>query len=250
MPLISKSEFARLAGVSAMTITKNVSRGKKVLAPAVVSKKIDPDHPAAVAYLKAQRGEPQIPEEIAAPAPKPQRKATTKKHPKAPKELYESIQDALDEIQDMESEADQFNAMQAFVHKRHVRLLPTDVRKIADKPLNKLVEIFGTDIDFVKWLDSTKKLEDIAALKIKNAKAIGEVVSKDIVKKGILAPIDGLHRKLLTDGAKTIEKELRTLFELEKPPEECEVALQQIISGFIRPMKDQIRRGVKNLEVD
>lgn len=58
--LVSKSEFARIAGVSAATITRRI---KDELSAAVAGSKIDSNHPAAKSFIK------NLPEKDKAPAP-------------------------------------------------------------------------------------------------------------------------------------------------------------------------------------
>lgn len=50
---VSRSEFARMVGVSPGAVTKAC---KKALAPATVGKRIDCDHPAAIKYLQRRDG--------------------------------------------------------------------------------------------------------------------------------------------------------------------------------------------------
>ncbi|MFK5915346.1 MAG: hypothetical protein QM484_13325 [Woeseiaceae bacterium] len=52
--LVSRSEFARMAGITPGGVTKAC---KKILAPATVGKRIDANHPAAIAYIKNRTGD-------------------------------------------------------------------------------------------------------------------------------------------------------------------------------------------------
>jgi len=52
--LVSRSEFARMVGITPGGVTKAC---KKVLAPATVGKRIDANHPAAIAYIKNRTGD-------------------------------------------------------------------------------------------------------------------------------------------------------------------------------------------------
>ena len=51
--LVSRAEFARRAGVAASTVTKAC---KKALAPATSGRRIDVNHPAAIAYINKRTG--------------------------------------------------------------------------------------------------------------------------------------------------------------------------------------------------
>jgi len=50
--LLSKSDFARIAGVAASTITR---AAKTSLRPAMVFDRVDADHPAALAFIQRQK---------------------------------------------------------------------------------------------------------------------------------------------------------------------------------------------------
>lgn len=258
MALISKSKFAELAGVSPKSITLAVRDGTKPLAPAVLSGKIDPHHPAALAYINhiaEKKGLPapdkDMPErdlqqtESPLPAPKPRGKTKSS----AVDKNYYSIENLINAIsREKGGETAKFELIRDYVHKIMIKHLPDDIRKLSSMSLDDLITIFGTDVAFIKWLDAVKKIEDIFKNRISNATALGELVSRELVKKGIIAPIDGFHRGLLTDGVKTIEQELRTLHELGKSREDCRIALEKIISRFLRPMKSRVAKEVQKLD--
>lgn len=280
MPLVSRSAFAKLAGVSAPSITKAIQKGNKPLAPAVVRKQINPDHPAAIAYIESKRktdgsdnGKKPEPQKIEQPesdsagqkeiADKPDEVKTTplseippepKPQPKQKKAVYHKsslsakIQDMVLQVQSTDSENEQFEIIRALVHKTMLDYLPPDIRKISNMPLDEIITIFGTDADFNKWLESTKKIEDIYEKRIKNKKAIGELIDKDLVIKGLISPLDGVFNSLLTDGAKRIVKRLRSMYMQDKSDEDCEVEAQSVISKFIKPIKSKFKMESKRLD--
>jgi hypothetical protein len=58
--LVTRSELARLAGVSKTAITKACRSGYQ-LAPACVGRQLDADHPAVAAYLDRDRAKAKLP---------------------------------------------------------------------------------------------------------------------------------------------------------------------------------------------
>jgi hypothetical protein len=275
MALISKSEFARVAGVSAAAIGKAV---KKQLVPALVRKDIDTNHPVAIEYVKIQEEKRSVKPAGDSKASKkePDQKAAVKKkvNSKADSKSKSvdvgddseqisvdvqvksvvtgdgfSIDDMLQNAIQQETNVDKFEVVRSFVHKVMVNHLPDDIRDMADMTLNQLIDMFGRDVDFVIWLKATKEIELVSERRIKNARSLGELVDKDIVKKGLIAPLDGVFRSLLTDGSATLEKEIRNFHDLKKTPEECRLQIEEIIGRFISPAKSRIERSVKALDV-
>lgn len=125
--------------------------------------------------------------------------------------------------------------------------LDEDIRLYAHLSLNELIEIFGTDVGFVDWLKATKQIEDIMSMRLKNATSKQELISKNLVKSGILDPIELAHVQLLTDGAKTIAKRVCAMNQAERSLTDCEKFVSDQISSFLRPMKSKITKALKHV---
>jgi hypothetical protein len=125
--------------------------------------------------------------------------------------------------------------------------IPEDIQELADMPLRELVDKFGTDVRFLDWLKAVKSIEDINDKRIKNAKASGELVSRYLVKIGIIDPIDSAHIKLLTDGAKTITRRSIAMRDAGASEIEIEKFVKDQISSFIKPVKSKVARALKNV---
>lgn len=126
--------------------------------------------------------------------------------------------------------------------------IPEDIQAFADMTLRQLVEKFGTATRFLDWLNATKRIEDINEKRLKNAQTRGELVSRQLVKVGILDPVDTAHRKLLTDGAKTIARRVTAKNAAGDSLESVEEFVVDQLSSFIRPMKAQVSRIVKRID--
>lgn len=124
--------------------------------------------------------------------------------------------------------------------------IPEDIRAFAEMSLRELVTRFGTDTRFCDWLKATKSIEDINEKRLKNAVSRGELVSRDLMKVGVIEPIDAAHRKLLTDGAKTIARRLTAMHDAGRSLEDCEEFVIDQISSFIRPVKSKVARALRN----
>jgi len=212
--LITQSEIARRAGVAPASINKALKPGK-ALAPAIVGKKIDADHPAAIAYIASKTGS------VHAATTKP---ATVAGHR------------AKSESRKMMSG-----------HAIDPEGIPDNIQEFADWTIREIIAHFGTDYRFVDYLRALKDIEVIDERRIKNAKAKGELVNRDLIAKGIIEPIDSAHRKMLTDGSKTIARRSVAMAGAGKEVEEVEKFVAEQISSFIKPAKAKIKRTLENV---
>jgi len=211
--LITKAAFARLAGVSAAAITKGC---KTILAPAMVGKRIDMNHKAAKTYLSGSESNPRQTVETTEPKEK-------KPHVRGHTAARESKKRGTDKDE-------------AFT-------VPENIQAFADMSLRDVIAEFGTDVRFLDWLRATKEIEMINERRIKNAKAAGELVHRDLVKAGVIDPVDAALMKLLTDGSKTITRRVTAMHESGKDLRDIEEFVKDQISSFIRPMKAKIKRA-------
>lgn len=208
--LISRSEFARRAEVSAKSITTACKPGRS-LEPACVGKRVDASHPVAIAYVAAHTG--RVTPSSTAPV-----KGWGARNEKR------------------KAEASTLTIE-----------VPEDITEFADMTLRDLMSQFGTDTRFLDWLKATKEIEMINEKRLKNAITKGELVSRELVKSGVIDPIDSAHIKLLTDGAKTITRRTTAMHDAGRSLDEIEKFVVDQISSFIRPMKAKIARTLQNV---
>lgn len=195
--LVSRSEFAKLAGVSPGAVTKAC---KKNLAPATIGKRIDCGHPAAVKYLQRSDG------------------TTTANGWTAHNEAKKTK--ALEKL-----EASGIN--------------------YSKMSLSQAVTAFGTNIGFSDFLRARKLIEDINEKRLKNAQTRGELVSRELVKTGLIDPINSAMQRLLTDGAKTMARRVTEMNIAGRAVEDCEKFIVDQISAFIRAAKSDCKKRLQ-----
>ena len=217
--LVTRSEFARRAGVSPAAVTKAAVKRIKA---ACVGKRIDFNHAKAKEYIAAQSGT------TTAKTTKPPKKKTHTRGTAAAKE--QKKQDSLDKLGDGK------------IHE-----VPADIEAFADMSLRELIRRFGTETAFMDWLKATKEIEIINEKRLKNAETMGELVSRDLIKVGIIEPIDTAHRNLLTDGAKTMSIRAIAMHKSGKSTEEIEAWISEQMTTFIRPVKAKVNRIIKQI---
>ena len=112
--------------------------------------------------------------------------------------------------------------------------------------LRQICAIFGTDDRFKHWTSARKTLTEIKRNDIANAKAAGLLVARDVVKAGIVDPIDSVFRTLLTDTSKTISIRLKAMADSGSDADELKKMVVDQISSVIRPAKTKVQRVFEN----
>ena len=126
--------------------------------------------------------------------------------------------------------------------------VPDNMQDFADMTIREVVTKFGTDYRMVDYLRALKEIEVIDERRIKSAKARGELVHRDLIVKGVIEPIDSAHRKMLTDGAKTIARRSVAMIGAGRGVDELEKFIAKQISSFIKPAKAKIKRVLENVD--
>jgi hypothetical protein len=216
-PIVTKSEFARLCGVAPASVT--TATQSRVLKAALVKGKIDIAHPNAVEYIRRQMV-------------KSKEYATGRKRSgaKTDKPILEPQYTPAETARLLQKE------------------YPKDVRKLADKSLRELVSIFGTDQAFKIWLKSLVDIEDVHKKRLENFEREGKLVTREVVKTGIVEPFNQAHKQLLLDGAASLSKRLVTMIRAGADEEECEKYIRERLTSFIKSAKATVTRTLEGLK--
>lgn len=265
--LMSKIDFAELVNVSPAAITKACLNKLK---DAMVGKRIDANHPDAKNYIKKKKEqlsrklaqdpdfeklkkvkkseseESKISEEYEFKKINP--KKTTKIEPKEEKKEPHKVVVQYDGDQDLIKKIDSRNETSFFTNQG--REIPEHIRKYLKYTIEDVINEFGTETALNDFLLSIKRIKDIYKIDIANAKESGDLVHKDLIKVGIIDPINTAHTRLLTDGSKTIAKRLVAKHKAGSNIYDLETFVSDQISSYIKPMKQSIRRTLENVEKD
>jgi hypothetical protein len=123
--------------------------------------------------------------------------------------------------------------------------LPEHLVDLADWTLRDLIGKFGTDVRFVDWLKATKELEMIEKQRIANAAAEGRLVSRELVKAGVIDVFETAHMNLLSDGAKTIAMRATTMRDAGKSEDDIRKKAVEVIGSHVRAAKDKAIRALR-----
>jgi len=273
--LVNKSEFARLAGVSPAAVTKVT---KTLLRAALIGNKIDIDHASAVAYLTAKEIE-QTPALATGIDPRYEEglkwcrdneiwsarglhtgigisrdratniikmaKLANLDKTKAPQEpdnkRVVSGQESV-RVTKKQASLKDLNNGENIIHE-----IPEDITAFAEMTLRELIERFGTDTAFIDWLSATQKIEAINEKRLKNATTKGELISRTLVKNGVIDVFNSAHLRLLKDGAKSIAAGTISKHSSGAELAEIEAFVSDILGSFIKPIKNKIARILKDV---
>lgn len=273
--LISRAEFARQAGVSGAAVTKACS---SILKDAVVGKRLDAAHPSALQYLAEKELGQTTPAAIGLdPLYEPAVKFCLESGFYSIAKLQKEFRIGFDRAKSIigvmtanglinkkpetvaikpveklkkphvrgSAAAKETKKREAF-NEEGILEIPDDIQTFGHMTLFDLIEKFGTDGRFVDWLSATQKIEAINEKRLKNASTEGELVSRKLVRTGVIEPIDACHIRLLTDGAKTIARRSAAMSAAGRPVEDIEKFVAEQITSFIRPVKSKVSRALKN----
>ncbi len=231
--LISKAEFSRKYGISAAMAGKLT---KKKLLKAMCGNRIDINHASVTLYL-AERRKRELEaadEEVNAAkrvekVAKPTKKTIlpTAKEPKQPRGRPKRKTHAIDEgfLQPPEDD---------------------ELKEFNDMPLKEILRRYGTMTQFKDLLTSTKVIEDIHAKRIANAKASGDLISRELVHTYVFGAIEAILIRLIQDSPRTITARLFNAFESGQTVEEGEVIVRNLQSSQIKGMKKEVEKGLKS----
>ena len=273
--LITRAQFAELAGVSGAAVTKAAAASLKA---ATSGKFIDAAHPDALAYVKKQDRDKTPPAatgldplyEQALEACQSANNWTvahlvrTQKIGKVRARKLQAML-AATEVKDTptprrEADLDSHIAAKA----PHVRgtaarkerrkaesdetaeEVPDNIAEYADMTLRQIIQKFGTDVRFVDWLKAVKSIEDIQEKRLKNEQTQGNLVNRDLIRMGIIEPLNTAHVKMMTDGAKAISVRVPAMAAAGEETVDIERYVSGVISSFIKPVAAKVERVIKN----
>lgn len=232
--------LARLAGVSRQAVSK---LAKGPLAPALIGRRIDLDHPAVVEYLAKKDAAPTTSKSNRSkrkkkptPArPKPPKRGKKPTAPRPPPRRRRSS------MRPVEAEDDDGRELAGATD-----VTEEDIEEYAHLSLDQLKEMFGTARAFVDWLDARKKISEIREKDLRNAETQGRLIERELVRTHVFSAIEAGNRRLLGDSPKTIARRLYALAKSGAPVEEAEAVVREIVSSQLRPVRATAARVLRD----
>lgn len=126
--------------------------------------------------------------------------------------------------------------------------IPDNILEYADLTLREVFERFGTVEAFNGVLMAVRRIEEIQDKRVRTAEREGGLVSRDLVRQGVIDPYNRAHLRLMTDGAKTITVDVLAKSKAGMNQMEIEQHVSELIGRFIKPIKNQIVRTLRDAE--
>ena len=268
--LIAQSSFAKKAGVSRQAITK---LKKTVLKPAFYGTSIDLNHPAAIEYLR-EKGNV----ETEAPATDidpyyetalqkirdgtiPCTAEAIAKHFKIRRDRGRKIRDMVktaglipqkektktSKTRTVRTEEKKPPKNDEYAELPGMSDIPTElVMSLLDKPLRFIIDTFGTDERFKKWLDSRRVMEEIRLKNYQVGERSGSLIPRTLVQEKIFSILEASNIRLLTDAPRTLALRIGASAKAGVSDEELEKIAREIMESQISHIKAQALRVLKN----
>jgi len=122
--------------------------------------------------------------------------------------------------------------------------LDGEIEPFLDLSLREVVELFGTDEKFSEWLKAAKIIEDIKEKQIKNNTSLNELIPREYVRTHLIAFIETLSVRLLSDSPRTIAARVLEAKESGESREKIEKLIGELIGAQIKGTKLRIRRSL------
>jgi hypothetical protein len=232
--LVTKLEFSTRAGVSKPAISKAL-RG--ALGAALMGARINIDHPAAAAYLRAHGKSTAKPGTDRAPTRTPK---ATQKRTAAPTEPQDSDSKATPVPTARRPRGD--NPPKLKPDEGLEQLAETEY---ADLTIRELADKWGTFTRFSDFLDALKTIAETTRLELQNEEKRGSVISREMVHKSIFGALDGMFSRLLGDMPRTIAGRLYALASSGAPREQAEQETRNLISSQLLPVKSRAAKALR-----
>lgn len=221
--LVSKAEFSRRVGISDSMVSKLT---QVQLRHAVVGKKIDVNHPHVAVYLAEHHQRELKAADLSVVKAKATKKAARTPTRDIRTPLKSSKPAPIKSI-----------------------LQPPDNEQLAqfnDMKLSVVLKRYGTLSQFKDLLTSTKLIEEIVAKRIANAKASGDLISREHVHAHVFGAMEVILVRLIQDSPRTITARLWAAFESGETIEDCEIIVRDLQSSQIRGMKKEVTKGLES----
>jgi hypothetical protein len=246
--VLTKARLARAIGVSKQRLNHHVQTS---LADACSDAGVDLDHPATVAWLLGRfdltpdevvaRDGGAPPVQIGRPARAPTRTLETPvtvcSDPTTPPTSTSSTPIAARETD------------HASQHTPFALHEPPDVEGLYRLTFAEIVARFAHLEGFESWLDARKRAAEIRRLELGNARTEAQLIPRDFVTKHVLGHLEALHRKLLTDAARTIAGSVMSAVRAGDTVERVEQITRELIGLHLNQATSDVARAVRSTAV-
>lgn len=223
----SKSQFAKIAGVSKPSISTACQR---IFPKALIGDGVDVDHADVQRYLAGKPGAlARLAEFFALGGSAP----TASRRPPPPPTN---------------------SPAQRAAERRYAAPPPqsqrVDVEALLDLTLREIITQYESVAGLGQILDSVRKAVDIRERELKIAERTGRLISRELVRAIVFGPLEELFRRLFTDFVSTAARRGHALAASGGATEAHEQLLRDLLTKTIRPAKQALAKSLRTFEDD
>lgn len=112
--------------------------------------------------------------------------------------------------------------------------------------LGELTERMGGNAELSDWLKTLKTSEEVRTARLRNDELQGLIIRRDLVAKHVFGAMDEACRRLLSDAARTITRQLHANAESGVSLEKSEGEVRGIISKVLEPVFRKHEKILRN----
>jgi hypothetical protein len=211
---VTKTAFARMAGVSGPAISKQLRTG--ALKESLFGEQIDINHPSAINYLRGKNKRPAPPGS-----------------------------DTLVVDIDQTNNEGGFDLPEGSLHGWASGMKPDEIEQCLNMTLRQIFMKFGTDDRFLNFLKAVKQIEDIKEKQLKNEATKGDTVNREFVRTHIFGMIESIFSRIVNDSPPTIVSQVVQSREAGQSNEELTELVTKLLSAQVVAIKQKATTALK-----
>lgn len=111
--------------------------------------------------------------------------------------------------------------------------------------LAEITDRWGTCAEFSDWLKARKLLAEALRIETLLAEDRGRLVERELVKTHVLAYLDTLNTRLLSDIPRTVARQVSAQARAGEPLEAMQKTIREIMSITVKGTRDQITKNLR-----
>jgi hypothetical protein len=232
MKKINKSQFAKLAGVSRMAITKATKETGSLFGAVTEDKKINLEHSLTRKYLKDKDiDESMLPTIGMKKFELLRGKDTTTNKNKSNQATKAKDGDGTNTIVISGNESGAFSVPNATGQY-------DDLDIFLDMSLREVTDVFGTVDQFKTWLEARRLIEDVKLKEMQSNAKRGEYIPRALVEQSIFPFIDSAFVRLVEDLPETLSSQLYNKIQSGYELHDVTVYVRDSISKVLKGLKE------------
>jgi hypothetical protein len=117
--------------------------------------------------------------------------------------------------------------------------------EILELSVREVAERFGTDRQYLNWLEAYVKQQRGCGDWLKNQQTRGSLIERELVHRQVFAHISALQHRILTDATRTIVARVYPMAKSGDSPEQAEREVRALLSKQLKSLRSTVLRALK-----